>query len=408
MTSIVATILITGMVAMSSPQVFAHKLITELGFEIDPTGPVVEGTDVLMTGNVTTFDTPEDTPPPQDVFHPAENPVITGIGKIQQGLNADNSTASVCQGPEPDHWADLDTTLVSVAPLGNFTHLFNTTGLGGETLVFRAHYSTSGGAHGTTTIPFSECIPLEITAAGDPFDGFKTWTHTDYNWDKICDDLDDGTLNVNATTGECLVGFRDANINFNGNNTDPDDDVLADSLDPPTEDGISDVLLQVKKNGEISNMNPGAIYALTTVNVLADLDMLQVEENYGNCTDVELELLNQNNLSRNVKAAVANSNGNVTEVTDRLYNGTDPGVVFVGITDNNSTTVKINDTDLLTDGSTVFVLVKFDDQLKGVNYDSINGTMPFTCLNEEVVTSTIGEDLFDLTFNATLRFTEAP
>ena len=66
-------------------------------------------------------------------------------------------------------------------------------------------------------------------------------------------------------------------------------------------------------------------------------------------------------------------------------------------------TVKINDTNLLTDGSTVFVLVKFDDQLRGDTY-----TDSFTCENNEVVTSTIGEnDPFELTFEATLRFTEA-
>jgi hypothetical protein len=121
-----------------------------------------------------------------------------------------------------------------------------------------------------------------------------------------------------------------------------------------------------------------------------------------------LELLNQNNPSRNVKVAVADPNGDVTEVTDRLYDTEDDGVEFIGDPDNNSATVKINDASLLTDGSTVFVLVKFDDKLRGVEYDSINGGEPFTCLNDEMVSSIIGEgDPFELTFEATLRFTEA-
>jgi len=245
------------------------------------------------------------------------------------------------------------------------------------------------------------CVEAEKTIVD--FTVEKTWTKTDYNWDPICDDLDDETLNEDPETGECLVGFRAANINFNGENTDPDDDVLADSLDPPTVDGISDVVVHVKKNGAISNMNPGAIYALTTVVLTGDFDMLEVEERYDDCTDVELELLNQNKKSRNVKVAVADSNGDVTEITDRLYDELDLDVVFVGPVTETSTTVKINDESLLTDGSTVFVLVKFDDQLKGVDGD----ILPLLCDNIEWVTATIGELDIEKHAEATLRFTEA-
>ena len=245
---------------------------------------------------------------------------------------------------------------------------------------------------------------------GVPFDGFKTWTHTDYNWDSVCDEPSVKVGELCVFPDESTELPRPANINNNGEDGDPDDDVLADSLDPDDQgisDGISDVQVKVKRNGEISNMIPGAIYALTTVNVLTDLDMLEVDENYGDCTDTELELLNQNNLSRNVKVAVADPNGDVTEVTDRLYDELDLGVVLVGI-DDSLATVKINDANLLTNGSTVFVLVKFDDKLKGIDYDSINGGEPFSCLNDEMVTSIIGEeDPFGLTFEAELRFTEA-
>lgn len=237
------------------------------------------------------------------------------------------------------------------------------------------------------------CLALN---QGDPFDGFKTWTHTDYNWDPVCIETVPILNEDNEIIGEECIVYRPANINI------PEDYVLADSLDLPIEDGISDVQVQVKKNGEISNMNPGAIYALTAVNVLTDLDMLQVDEHYADCTDEELELLNQNNLSRNVKVAVADPDGWVTEVTDRLYDELDTGVVLVGI-DDDLATVKINDSSLLTDEYTVFVLVKFDDQLRGDSY-----TESFTCLNDETVTSTIGgNEPFELIFEATLRFTEA-
>ncbi len=218
----------------------------------------------------------------------------------------------------------------------------------------------------------------------------KTWTKTDYNWDPICIEND-------PTTGVC-IDTRLANI------TNPADDVLADSLDPPTVDGISDVQVHVKKNDKILNMNPGAIYALTTVDIKDGLDMLKVKEQYDECTDEFLELLNQKNLSRNVKVAVADSNGDVTEVTDRLYDPLDLGVVFVGLVTDSSATVKINDDSLLTKDSTVFVLVKFDDTLRGED----SSILPLECVNEELVTSTIDDVDFVVSPAATLRISVAP
>jgi hypothetical protein len=65
----------------------------------------------------------------------------------------------------------------------------------------------------------------------------------------------------------------------------------------------------------------------------------------------------------------------------------------------------LNDNALLTDGSTVFVLVKFDDQLKGDD----GSILPLECVNSEDVSATIGqEEPYEETYVATLRFTEAP
>ncbi len=251
------------------------------------------------------------------------------------------------------------------------------------------------------TIQFESGEECEIDAE-------KTWTHTDYNWDQICDISLGVPGFVNPADGLCYsedtfvndIGFRPANTN------NVEDDVLANSLDPDG-DGTSDVVLQVKKNGKISNMNPGAIYALTTVDIKDDLDMLKVEEEYVDCTTTTslLELLNQKKLSRNVKVAVADSIGDVTEVTDRLYDPLDLGVVFVGTVDDSSATVKINDASLLIDGNTVYVLVKFDDQLKNDVFDEVD---PLECENIEWVTSTIAGEDSVLHPGATLRFTEAP
>jgi len=217
----------------------------------------------------------------------------------------------------------------------------------------------------------------------------KTWTKTDYNWDPICIRTD--------PDGVCLE-TRPANIN------NPGDDVLADTLDPDG-DGIFDVVLQVKNNGKISNMNPGAIYALTTVEIKHNTDMLEVKEQYDDCTRDLLELLNQKNLTRNVKVAVAAPNGDITEVTERLYDVLDLGVVFVDLpVTDASATVKINDASLLTEGSTVYVLVKFDDKLKNVLFQSL---VVLECVNEEWITSTHLDFNFETHIDATLRFTEA-
>jgi len=263
------------------------------------------------------------------------------------------------------------------------------------------------GAFGGSSGPYT--LKVELQGPGlieqgtacvlDVVEAEKTWTKTDYNWDPIC------TL-VDPISGDCLE-TRPANINNNGEVGDPnfpaDDDVLADSLDPDG-DGTSDVVLQVKRNGNISNMNPGAIYALTTVEILNDLEMLEVEERYDDCTDTLLELLNQKNLTRNVKVAWADDNGDITEVTERLYDPLDLGVVFVGDVDDSSATVKINDSSILEEGNTVYVLVKFDDKLRNEVFADL---ADLDCVNDELVTSTIAGLEFVSNPDATLRFTEA-
>jgi len=260
------------------------------------------------------------------------------------------------------------------------------------------------------SIPSNLTIQFESGEECEVTDAEKTWTETDYNWDRICTE----TIIVEDPPGtftDVCVADRAANINNNGQedpqdppNLLPDDDVLADTLDPDG-DGTSDVVLQVKRNGNISNMNPGAIYALTTVEILNDLDMLEVEENYDDCTDTLLELLNQKTKTRNVKVAWADDNGDVTEVTERLYDPLDLDVVFVGDVDETSATVKINDSSILEEGNTVYVLVKFDDQLKNVPFSSLD---PLECVNDELVTASIAGLELIQTPDATLKFTEKP
>jgi len=239
--------------------------------------------------------------------------------------------------------------------------------------------NTSGGA-------------VEFTLTKKIIAAEKTWTETDYNWDEVCDGV------VNPADGLCFtdnvfsaqLGFRPANINNLG------DDVLADTL-PVIEDKYQ-VQAHANKN-KFQNTNPGAFYALTTIDVLGDLpNGLTVWENYDDCTDDGDGMLKfvSKKETRNVKVAVAAPNGDVTELTDDLYDGVG-GTITADI---DSAHVEI-DGPILAD-STVYVLVKFNDNLK--NEPAPSNEFMDMCDNSERVLA--GPD--DITVNAQLRITTTP
>jgi len=238
----------------------------------------------------------------------------------------------------------------------------------------------------------------------------KTWTFTDYNWDRICDDLDDQTINVDPTTGACLVGFRDANINFNGEDTDPDDDVLADPLPITTVDEVDKftAFAQLHKKG-LSNTNPGAFYALTTVVINTSLSKVTVWEDYSDCfANQELIKFVSKDPTRNVKVAVADPSGDITELTERLYDESDSGVKFEDNEDPDdvSAHIEITDESHLTEGSTLYALVKFKNDLKGEDPNESNGVFDVMCINWEDVDAEVNTEVISLTSaHADLRIT---
>jgi hypothetical protein len=232
-----------------------------------------------------------------------------------------------------------------------------------------------------------------VTVAPAAFDAEKSWTHTDYNWDPVCDGIENVT-GCFTLDGTSLLDLRPSNINA----TDyPEDHVLAEPLD---NDGLGNytAFAQVHKN-KFSNTNPGAFYALTTINVEEDLDSLQVDEIYEDCTvtgDDDILKFVSKKPTRNVKIAVANSTGFVTELTSDLYDDLGGNVTA----DINSATVHITDSENLAEGSTVFVLVKFQDNLK--NEPAPNNLFEAECDNTEVVTGYLGDSSQIVDANATL------
>ncbi len=264
------------------------------------------------------------------------------------------------------------------------------------------------GAFGGTSGPYT--LKVELQGPGtfvqgcvtDDVEAEKTWTKTDYNWDPICTLVDPITLDCLAT--------RPANINNNGEVGDPnfpaDDDVLADTL--PIIADKHQVQAHANKN-KFQNTNPGAFYALTTVDVISDLpagsDALKVWELYADCTNPDgdiatttdgmLKFVSKKD-TRNVKVAIADPDGNVTELTDDLYDGIGGSIVA----NINSAHVDLNGP--IPAGSTVYVLVKFNDNLKGAA--APGNVFMDMCLNSErVMTANT-----DITVEAALRVTTTP
>ncbi len=157
----IASILLISSLSMTST-VFAGGGAPprpEITFGIEP-NPVLDGNQVTISGEVKVEGS------------------LSELGKLQlqQGFNSDNSPSDSCTSV--DHF----TTIVDdmAHPSGVYSYDgFDTSGLGGQTLVFQMNIAPAGDPIRGTQ---SECLPLEITAA-DPIEVEKTWTHTDYNWE---------------------------------------------------------------------------------------------------------------------------------------------------------------------------------------------------------------------------------
>jgi hypothetical protein len=236
----------------------------------------------------------------------------------------------------------------------------------------------------------------------DPIEVEKTWTHTDYNWGLVCDFPESMLIGEECKLldGTVVDPPRQANINNNGENSDPDDDVLADPLPFDDQDGVDKYTVFAQLHREkFSNTNPGAFYALTTVVINSSLSKVTVWENYADCFD-EQELLKfvSRKDTRNVKVAVADPNGDITELTDDIYDGIGGAITDI---DDESAHIEITDESNLTVGSTLYVLVKFNDDLRGE--DATDNQFMAMCDNSEEVTSDIGGDLHTVQADAALK-----
>jgi len=209
---------------------------------------------------------------------------VLTVGKIQiqQALDAAGEPVD-CDGF--DHWSDE--IGMGEPVLGFFSILFDTTGLGDQTLGFRVHYVTPGGrdAPGTTS---SDCADLTITR-GDPLpDDTVTYTQGFYGASPIGEDLVDQL--IDEPTCETIrgilndSGFDDVEIagGVIDCSLDGDRDLVALFLTGTVGPGNDDGFLPAgnpPQNGPGLNLAAQKITLLLNLN-LAALAEIPIESSY--------------------------------------------------------------------------------------------------------------------------------
>jgi hypothetical protein len=152
----------------------ADKADTDISIDFDPPSPVADGTLVDITGTVRCNEV-------HGAFCDAVGkPVIEGSIRLQQ-VQDDIGDPLACD----DLGNGVDFEKIDQGNpngSGQFTHQFDTTGLGGQTIGFRIQYVNAGGGHSPGN-GFSVCADLEITLAtmADPLpDGTTSFTQGYY------------------------------------------------------------------------------------------------------------------------------------------------------------------------------------------------------------------------------------
>ena len=177
------------------------------------------------------------------------------------------------------------------------------------------------------------------------------------------------------------------------------DNLIPDPLDPE-----NTVFAQVNKKGDYKGTNPGAFYAVTVVDILADVDSLTVWEDYNECTGADgiLKLVSsRNKLNTALKVAIEDPDGDVTLPTGALAAG-----------NGGSTAISIDSPHVETAGpilagSTAYVLVKFQDNPDNISVN--NKIVDEACNNSETVNATLdGLIPPQVVAEATLRITNVP
>jgi hypothetical protein len=151
---VVCALVVLGMPAS------AHKNLTNLSVGFD-NNPVTAGTSVNITGTLTYTGMQGSGSSSGHTLFPSNGDPVVGEGVQIQELQDIGGNGVPC-GTAGASFVTIDSGNTNGS--GQFSTLFDTTGLGGSTIGFRAHHPAEGGAHGTDQAQ-SPCLDLVISSA---------------------------------------------------------------------------------------------------------------------------------------------------------------------------------------------------------------------------------------------------
>ena len=243
---------------------------------------------------------------------------------------------------------------------------------------------------------FGLCLKGEPTAAVDLLAVTKAYRHTN-----TCFERDnDGDGMISEDPMEFLDGVPLLIDNDDDGLVDEDPSECPDGTNPGDiiandDEGTYFVKSVVKKNGRVASYNPGQLYAVVTVNVLADIDDLHITEMYDECTMDPPDLLDLNPKKGGGRAKVVfeHPDGTLQQLFDA--NTDDPNVTFVS--DEDGTGVWWSDSFVA--GDIYHLYVKFGPGKNSTGDDS--------CENWADASTPVGDDddEFEVSDHATLVVT---
>jgi len=260
----------------------------------------------------------------------------------------------------------------------------------------------------TTANEHKICVEVEKTVTN--FTVEKFYTHTDVDWEPICDGV------VNPADDLCYVdeGFGEQKdftpVTFDENN-------FGTPLDPG--EGTFEVKAVVHpKNGKVKSYNPGQYYAVTKVTLEGPIDAISIWENFVECTDRDGEpvvsIVNPKKAPGGAALVVVNPNGDVLDLSDELA---DSGQLFFDDDNPTNGIIDVAHAEDVLDGTTealtgeeaefdtdtmIYMYVKFKPGLKGLDFTELDAGDK-TCENWETVEVTIGEVPLEKDAHATLN-----
>ncbi|MDD1710287.1 MAG: hypothetical protein LUQ37_05195 [Methanoregulaceae archaeon] len=189
----------------------------------------------------------------------------------------------------------------------------------------------------------------------------------EYTYTSVCFEKDndaDGLFNEDAVDtidndGDGLIDEDPIDCPYGTN--------LGDPL-PMDADGNFLVSAVVTKKDVVTSYNPGQYYAVSTINVLADIEMLTIEEDFSDCIDSGISALNPPTGGGAVVVVVV---GPEDDVAYQALDAKSPEVTIV----DNVATITLGPQEA---GTRIYVYVKFSPGLKGEVWSEVTD---FDCVN---------------------------